>query len=62
MNGYQYKAVLKSGMCESVETSAATLTVNATSAGGTVATAQTICYGSLPGKKSYFIRHTLEML
>ena len=46
MNGYQYHAVLQSGVCESVTSNAAILTVNPTSVGGSVASPQTICYGS----------------
>src|SRR5205814_249856 len=48
MNGYQYHAVLQSGVCESVTSSAAILTVNPTSVGGSVASNQTICYNSPP--------------
>ncbi|HEX6847250.1 MAG TPA: T9SS type A sorting domain-containing protein, partial [Chitinophagaceae bacterium] len=46
MNNYQYKAILKSGMCAAVESNSATLTVDPTSVGGTVSAAQTICYGN----------------
>ncbi|HKB45618.1 MAG TPA: T9SS type A sorting domain-containing protein [Chitinophagaceae bacterium] len=48
MNGYQYHAILQSGVCESVTSNAAILTVNPTSVGGSVTSAQTICYGSQP--------------
>jgi hypothetical protein len=48
MNGYKYKAVLKSGACTSVESTPATLNVDPTSVGGTAAAAQTICFGNQP--------------
>ena len=48
MNGLQYHAVLTSGACSSVTSNAATLNVNATTVGGSVASAQTICYGNQP--------------
>ena len=48
MNNYQYRAVLQSGVCSTVESNAATLSVNPLSVGGSVVSAQTVCNGSQP--------------
>jgi hypothetical protein len=58
MNNYKYKAVLKSGACTSVESSSATLNVDPTSAGGSVASAQTICSGNQPTNDLVLSNHT----
>jgi hypothetical protein len=43
-----YRAVVQSGVCASANSNAVKITVDAASAGGTVASAQTICSGSTP--------------
>jgi ribosomal protein S11 len=44
----QYRAVVQSGICTSVNSTVATVTVNPASVGGTVSANQTICSGSAP--------------
>src|SRR5688572_2996919 len=58
MNNNKYRAVLKSGACSSVESASATLNVDAGSVGGTVAAAQTICYGNQPTNDLTLSGHT----
>src|SRR5205823_6242183 len=43
-----FRAVVQSGVCAAANSSAATITVNLTSVGGTASSSQTICSGSTP--------------
>ena len=45
----QYRAVVQSGVCSSANSSAATITVNAASVGGSVSSNATVCSGSNSG-------------
>ena len=49
MNGYQYRAVLQSGACSAVNSTAATLNVNAATNAGTLASSRTVCSSSTSG-------------
>lgn len=49
LNNYTYRAVLQSGVCNAVNSTAATLKVSASTNPGTLAGAKTICSGSTSG-------------
>ncbi|MGZ4011515.1 MAG: PKD domain-containing protein [Flavisolibacter sp.] len=52
MDGYQYRAVLQSGVCSAVNSAAATLNVSAATNAGTLSSSRTVCSGSTSGSLS----------